>query len=198
MRPELAAAFVAPFVAGLFGLVPLMVQIATTRARRRDRMTRLNQLQAELEFLERLHALDGKVGAQDETAKLPTHLAIGDSLSNLWDRYNKLSELAPSAVAGNEQAPSQQLSFLRRAFLLYNPHTVLGWILHTLFYTGAILFVWFLFAGIVLVLTPGIGMQGLLGAGIIALPLGIALFIIQRRARRNAVRSAAQPEVPNA
>jgi hypothetical protein len=174
-----------------------MVQIATTRAQRRDRMTRLNQLQAELDFLERLHALEGKVGAQDETAEPRTDLAIGDSLSNLWDQYNMLSELAPSAVAGDEQTPSQQLSFLRRAFLLYNPHTVVGWILHTLFYTGGILFVWFLFAGFILVTAPGIGMRGLLEAGIFALPLGIALFIIQRRARRNAVRSAAQPEVPN-
>ena len=44
MRTELAVAI----VAGLFGLVPLMVQIATTRAQRRDRMSRLNQLRAEL------------------------------------------------------------------------------------------------------------------------------------------------------
>ena len=78
MRPELAAPFVAPFVAGLFGLVPLMVQIATARAQRRDRMTRLNQLQAELEFLERLHALEGKVGAQDETAAPRTDLAMSE------------------------------------------------------------------------------------------------------------------------
>jgi len=38
MRPELAVAF----VAGFFGLIPLMVQIVTTRTQRRDRMTRLN------------------------------------------------------------------------------------------------------------------------------------------------------------
>ena len=125
MRPELAAAFVAPFVAGLFGLVPLMVQIATTRARRRDRMTRLNQLRAELEFLERLHALEGKVGAQNEAAKPRNDLAIGDSLNRLWDQYNKLSALAPSTVVGDKQ-PSSQLPFLRRTFLLYTPHTTSG------------------------------------------------------------------------
>jgi hypothetical protein len=99
MRSELAAAFVAPFVAGLFGLVPLMVQIATTRAQRRDRMTRLNQLQAELEFLERLHALEGKVSAQDETAKPPTHLAIGDSLERVMNSLRNGSGMRETEIA---------------------------------------------------------------------------------------------------
>jgi hypothetical protein len=174
-----------------------MVQIATTRAQRRNRMTRLNQLQAELEFLERLHALEGKVGAQDETAKPPTHLAIGDSLSKLWDQYNKLSELTPSTVVGDKDPTSQQRPLLRRAFLLYTPHTTSGWILHTLFYMLAILLGFVLFDGVVL------ATQGFLGGSVTfilfyGIPLGIALFFIQRGARRNAVRSAAQPEVPNA
>src|SRR5215204_3725454 len=141
MRPELAAAFVTPFVAGLFGLIPLMVQIATTRAQRRDRMTRLNQLRAELELLERLHTLEGKVSAQDEAAKPRTNLVISEALSKLLDQYNKLSEIAPSTVVGGKEHSSRQLSFLRRAFLLYNPHTTSGWILHTLFYMCAIIFV---------------------------------------------------------
>jgi len=78
MRSELAAAFVAasvaPFVAGLFGLIPLMVQIATSRAQRRDRIYRLNQLQAELELLERLHALQAEVSTRDEATKPQTDL----------------------------------------------------------------------------------------------------------------------------
>ena len=56
MSTELTVAL----VAGLFGLVPLTVQIATTRAQRRDRMTRLNHLRAELELLEHLHTLQGR------------------------------------------------------------------------------------------------------------------------------------------
>ena len=195
MRPELAAAFVAPFVAGLFGLVPLMVQIATTRAQRRDRRTRLNQLQAELEFLERLHALEGKVGAQDETAAPRTGLAIGDSLSNLWDQYNKLSELASSAVGG-DKAPSSQRSLLRRAFLLYTPHATSGWVWHTLFYILSFTCVGWLIAGVYYAIVLGKPSQ--IGAGAAAaLFFGIPLLIIQRLARRNAVRSAAQSEVPN-
>jgi hypothetical protein len=99
MRTELAVAL----VAGLFGLIPLMVQIVSTRAQRRDRSYRLNQLQAELELLERLHALQGKVGAPGEAATPPTNLVISDSLRKVLDQYNKLSEIAPSAVGGRKQ-----------------------------------------------------------------------------------------------
>jgi hypothetical protein len=50
-----------PFVAGLFGLIPLMWQLSATRAQRQDRMTRLTHLRAELELLERLNTLRGLV-----------------------------------------------------------------------------------------------------------------------------------------
>jgi hypothetical protein len=96
MRTELAVAI----VAGLFGLVPLMVQIVSPRAQRRDRMTRLNQLRAELELLERLHTLQGEVSATDEATKPPTNVVIRDSLSKVLNQYNKLSEIAPSTVVG--------------------------------------------------------------------------------------------------
>lgn len=79
MRTELAAVL----VAGMFGLIPLMVQIATTRAQRRDRMTRLNQLQAELELLERIHTLQGEVSATDEVTKPQADVVIRNSLTGL-------------------------------------------------------------------------------------------------------------------
>jgi hypothetical protein len=188
MRPELAVAF----VAGLFGLIPVMVQIASTRAQRRDRMTRLNQLRAELELLERLSTLvEGKVSAGDEAAKPQTNLVISDSLSKLLDQYNKLSEIAPYGVVGAKPPSPRQFSFLRRAFLLYNPRTTSGWILHTLFYMLAIIFVtWFLFALIAFVPIPA----ALLVAALLDIPIGIALLIIQR----NAARNAAQLDEPNA
>src|SRR5215211_4589536 len=124
MRPELVVAF----VAGLFSLIPLIAQIASTRAQRRDRMSRLNQLRAELELLERLHTLQGEVSATDEAPKPATNVVIRDSLGKVLDQYNKLSEIAPSTVSGGKPPSTEQLSFLRRALLLYNPHTVLGWI----------------------------------------------------------------------
>jgi hypothetical protein len=196
MRPELTAAFVASFVAGLFGLVPLMVQIATTRAQRRDRMTRLNHLRAELELLERLHTLQGKVSATDEAAKPRTNLAISDALSNLWDQYNKLSEIAPSAVVGGKEPSSQQLSFLRRMFLLYTPHTSSGWILHTLFYMFAIFFVLVVFLTVGLAVEVGMG-AFLTSMIVYVIPASFLLLITQRRARRNAAHNAAQPEEPD-
>jgi hypothetical protein len=132
MSTELAVAL----VAGLFGLVPLMVQIATTRAQRRDRMSRLNQLKAELELLERLHTLQGEVSATDEAAKPQTDPVIRDSLSKVLKQYNKLSEIPPSAVDSDEASPPRQLSRFRRVFRLYRPRTISGWIVSTLVYIG--------------------------------------------------------------
>jgi hypothetical protein len=132
MSTELAVAL----VAGLFGLVPLMVQIATTRAQRRDRMSRLNQLKAELELLERLHTLQGEVSATDEAAKAQTDPVIRDSLSKVLEQYNKLSEIPPSAVGSDKASPPRQLSRFRRVFRLYRPRTISGWIVSTLVYIG--------------------------------------------------------------
>jgi hypothetical protein len=194
MRPELAVAF----VAGLFGLIPLMVQIASIRAQRRDRMTRLNHLRAELELLERLHTLQGKVNAGDDASKPRTNLIISDSLSKLLDEYHKLSEIAPSAVGGGKRPSARQLSFLRRAFLLYNPRTTSGWILHTLFYFLSLTAVGLYIASLIVSLIfysddPRIGQY--IVAGLI---IGIALLVIQRLARRNATRNAARLEEPDA
>jgi hypothetical protein len=133
MSAELAVAL----VAGLFGLVLLMVQIATTRAQRRDRMSRLNQLQAELELLERLHTLQGEVSPTDESAKPQTDPVIRDSLSKVLEQYNKLSEIPSPAVDSDKASPPRQLSLFRRVFLLYRPRSVSGWIRHTIVYVIA-------------------------------------------------------------
>jgi hypothetical protein len=188
----------AAFLAGLFGLIPLIVQIVSTRAQRKDRMTRLNHLRAELELLERIHTLQGQVGARDEAAKPQTKLVVSDRLSNLLDQYKKLSEIAPSTIVGGKQPSPQQLSFFRRAFLLYNPRTTSGWILHTLFYMFSIIF-WFMFLVGVFAIGWEFGIDDFfLFAGVFLIPIGIALLIIQRFARRNAARNATQLEEPNA
>jgi hypothetical protein len=199
MSTELAVAL----VAGLFGLVPLMVQIATTRAQRRDRMSRLNQLRAELELLERLHTLQGEVSTTDEATKPQTNVVIRDSLSKVLDQYNKLSEIAPSTVVGGKQPSPENLSFIRRAFLLYNPHTTSGWIFHTLFYMLAIIFV-----SLSVLWSPyfydpkylsSMGVGGMVAAlFLLSIPVGIPLLITQRLARRNAARNATQLEEPDA
>ena len=196
MRPELITVLVAPFVGGLFSLVPLIVQIVSTRAQRRDRMTRLNHIHVELELLERLHTLQEKVSATDDTARPQTTLHISDALSKLLEQYNELSEIAPSAVGGGKRSSPRQPSFFRRALLLYYPYTTSGWILHTLFYFLSLTSGLYI-ASLIVSLTlysddPRIGQYIVAG-----LFIGIALLVIQRLARRNAARSAAPLEEPN-
>lgn len=161
-------------------------------------MSRLELLRAEIEFLERMHALGGKVGAQDEAeaANSRTGLAIGDSFDALWDRYNKLPELAPPAGTADKGTLSQRRSLLKRAFLLYTPQTAMGWVFHTLFYMFVILFA-FVLSGAVALAAGGYWVGAAQVMGFYGIPFGIALFIFQRRARQDATRSAPQPEVPN-
>lgn len=151
----------------------------------------------ELELLERLHALEGKVSAGDEAAKPQTNLVISDSLSKLLEQYNKLSEITPSGVVGGKQPSPRQLSFLRRAFLLYNPRTASGWVLHTLFYMFGFTCVGWLIGGVYYAIVLDKPSQ--IGAGaFVAFVFGIPLLIIERLARRNAARSAVQLEEPKA
>jgi hypothetical protein len=189
---RIPAEVIVVLVSGSFGLIPVMVQIASTRAQRRDRMTRLNHLRAERELLERPNTLRGQVSAGDEAAKPRTNLIIRNALSNLLDQYNKLSEIAPSAVVGAKRPSPRQLSFLRRAFLLYRPHTISGWILHTLFYIFAIIiastFLTIVAAPLTFNIDPHHRLEYLPGWAFYAIPGGIVLLIIQRRAQRNAAQ----------
>jgi hypothetical protein len=161
-------------------------------------MTRLNHLRAELELLERLHTLQEKVSATDEAAKPQTNLVISDSLSKLLDQYNQLSEIAPSAISGGKQHSPRQLSFLRRAFLLYTPRTTSGWILHTLFYMLASIVAVTLLSLLPSTFAGTFAVEDYLLLFILFSPIGIALLIIQRLARRNAAHNAAQLEEPTA
>jgi hypothetical protein len=136
---------VVALLAGLFGLVPVMVQVITARAQRRDANTRLNNLRTELEFLERLSALQEKLGAagDDDTPQPLMQSRIRAAVSSLLERYDALPESVPS-LAGAKPFPRRfpkRLPLLRRAFLLYKPETPLGWLLHTLFYTLTIVLI---------------------------------------------------------
>jgi len=186
-------------VAGIFGLIPLIVQISTTRAQRRDRMTRLNHLRAELELLEHMHTLQGKVSAPDEVAKPQTNDVISDSLSRVLEQYNNLAEFAPSTVVGGKPSSPRELSFLRRVFLLYNPRSLLGWIFHTLFYISTMIFGFDLLLDLPLLLLfqRGIG-EVLSEVASNILVFGLLSLIFQRLARRNASRNVARLEEPNA
>lgn len=189
-RPNVSTQLLVALVPGLFGLVPLIVQTVTARAQRRDRMTQLNQLRAELEILERLHTIQEKVGASGEAANGQTTIDINDALSRVLDQYNKLAELAPSDVVGSKQRSTQQLSFLRRVFLLYDPPTNLGWMLHTLFYMLAFILVSYSLTAAIFFDWGDI----LEAALLIGIPGSIALLVTQRLARHNAAYNTRQLE----
>jgi hypothetical protein len=184
-------------VAGIFGLIPLIVQILTTRAQRTDRMTRLNHLRAELELLEHMHTLQGKVDAPDEVAKPQTNAVISDSLSRVLEQYNNLAEIAPSTVVGGKPPSPRELSFLRRVFLLYNPRTLLGWIFHTLFYISTMIFGLDGLLDLSILFQRGVG-EFLSEVASNVLVFGLLSLIFQRLARRNASRNVARLEEPNA
>jgi hypothetical protein len=179
-------ALVVTFVAGCFGLIPLMWQISVTRAQRRDRMTRLSHLRAELELLERLNTLQGAVSAGDEAAKRKLDLTISNALSYVMGQYNALAEIAPSKiapsteVAGKQRSP-REISFLRRAFLLYDPDSALGWILHTVFYVVGIISLMLL----LITWIPPFDPWAIAGGVMLATPLVILLLIVRYLARRH-------------
>jgi hypothetical protein len=184
-------ALVVTFVAGCFGLIPLMWQISATRAQRRDRMTRLSHLRAELELLERLNTLQGAVSAGDEAAKRKLDLTISNALSYVLGQYNALAEIAPSkiapstVVAGKQRSP-REISFLRRAFLLYDPDSALGWILHTFFYVVGIISLMLL----LITWSPPFDPWAAAGGVMLATPLVILLLIVRYLARRHLRRTS--------
>jgi len=187
-----------PFVAGLFGLIPLMVQIATARAQRKDKTARLNNLRSELEFLERLNTLHVQIGASNEDAQRQVSSVISSAVSKLLDQYNTLPEPARPGAAG-EQSFQEKLSFVRRMFLLYTPHTVAGWTLHTVFYAGSLFFVTMCIASVADRYDPASGadmLAPLLAVWVVI--LGIPLVILQRLARRQDRRDTARLEEPDA
>jgi hypothetical protein len=141
-----------------------------------------------MELLERLHTLQGKVDATDEAAKPQTNLVISDSLSKILDQYNKLSELQPSRVVGGNEPSQEKLSFFRRMFLLYTPHSVPGWVLHTLFYTLSLVFwTWTLFF-LVGGSARGYDTADLAIWAIVDIPIILLLLIIRYNARRHAAK----------
>jgi hypothetical protein len=112
-------------------------------------------------------------------------------------RHNLIQQhLIQQHLIGGKEPSSQQLSVLRRTFLLYTPHTTAGWILHTLFYLIGLVFVYW-----------SLGVGGSAGGysardfgwwAFFATPCVVVLLIIRAMARRNAAHNAAQPEEPNA
>jgi hypothetical protein len=163
-----------------------MLQIATAIAQRRDRMTRLNRLRAELEFLERLNTLHTEFVARDKDAQNQVNTRISSAVSNLLDEYSTLIETDCPAVVGSKPPSQQKPAVFRRLFLLYSPSTTPGWVLHTVFYMVGLVFVtWTLFF-LVGGSAGGFDSADVTVYAVIGTPLVIVLLVIRGLARRNA------------
>jgi hypothetical protein len=74
---------------------------------------------------------------------------ISSAVIKPLDEYSALVETERTAVVGRKPPTQPKPSFFRRAFLLYSPHTTVGWVLHTLFYMVGLIFVTWAFIAIV-------------------------------------------------
>src|SRR5262245_42314933 len=113
-------------IAGLFGLVPVIVQLVAARSQAKSRNNEVARLGAELEFLTKLDTLS-RAAVKDVPVPPPV-VGLHDDLARLLSDYRAIR---PFAI----QHPGPgTLSFVSRLFLLFRPHSAPGWLLHTVFY----------------------------------------------------------------
>lgn len=112
-------------IAGVFGLIPALLQWVAALSQRRDRATRLEQLRGELEFLERWSQL--KLRIQPAVVG-ETDRELQSALDRLLAEFHVLSRRGEPSLARAD------LSRTRRIFLLYTPPTRRAWRWHTVFY----------------------------------------------------------------
>jgi hypothetical protein len=108
-------------IAGLFGLLPAIMQFLAQRATARSHNNHIARLMSELEFLERVSSLS-KSGERAQ-------LDVNPDAARILSEYRALREGEAKAA----QKPVK-VSFVRRLLLLFTPPTATGWVLHTAFY----------------------------------------------------------------
>lgn len=126
-------------IGGLVALVPVLFQIISNRARRKSSEYKLSSLASELEFLEKWSALYDRHQQVDEAARSASTAAnVASKLEDVYSRYLLIT------LHGHKEipTPATNLSFLRRAFLLFKPTSAKGWLYHTIFYYFAIFMPW--------------------------------------------------------
>jgi len=117
-------------VAGLFGLLPVLLQWLSARGAAKSRNTRITLLSEELQFLERWVNLS-RVGLGEGQTQPGGTLsqAVQADLAQILAEYRSLREQELKSHARPES-----VSFGRRALLLFRPSTGRGWLIHTTFY----------------------------------------------------------------
>src|SRR4051812_12408379 len=116
-------------VAGLFGFLPVLLQWLSARAAAKSRTSRITLLSEELKFLEQWVNLSNVRSPEEQTPERPrVPEAIQVELANILSEYRSLRE---QELKG--QARPENVSFLRRALLLFRPSTRIGWLIHSTF-----------------------------------------------------------------
>lgn len=169
-------------ITGLAGLIPLVVQGISNRARRKSHGHRLASLAAELEFLEKWTGLlkeyqPDRLAQQTES----TSAAVVTDLESILGQFQSLRAVKET----HKKKPIPDVPLLRRVFLLFLPVSFKGWIYHTLFY------VLFVFCGALIIselwnpaMEPGTGTFTDLLIGL-AVIFGLPLTILSHRANHD-------------
>ena len=113
---------------GLVALIPALLQFISDRGKTRSRNHQVSRLSTELEFLERCANLSRLDKEQAQQAGMPP-LAVEQDLARILAEYRSLKE----DELQDQRGPAQ-VSFGRRALLLFRPSTGRGWLIHTTFY----------------------------------------------------------------
>ena len=116
---------VVALLAGVFGLLPVLLQWLSERSKSRVRDRQVTRLQSELDFLEHWANLS-QAGAPEGASASPD---IQPQLDRLLTQYDDLKhkELHP-------EERSLEVGLVRRMFLAYAPSGPLAWGVHTIFY----------------------------------------------------------------
>ena len=117
-------------VAGLIGIVPALLQWLSARNKVKSKEHDLYKLSNELEFLERLAKFTQERDTETaEQGKNEFAKSIAAEVERLFYQYKLLQNLESEVVA-----KPVKLSLIRRSTLLYQPQSIRGWVVHTIFY----------------------------------------------------------------
>jgi hypothetical protein len=171
-------------IGGLMGLVPLVVQVISNRSQRKSHGHRLANLAAELEFLEKWthlrkeHQADGVMTQSDSSGA-----GVVSDLERILTQFQSLKLRKEE----HEKKPIHDVSFLRRAFLLFLPVSAKGWLYHTAYYVLAFMTWWMIWVSIfdVLFSWPNLDSDLILGTTIFVLILSVPTTIFWRKANRD-------------
>lgn len=125
-------------VAGLFGLIPAVLQWIAERAKRRGKSHVLSELKDELDFLEKWGKAIRDLGVSPTATEnaagssMPSLLAseIEKDMRRVLQRYRQIG--AFKQVVDNREI--LELPWFRKMLLLFKPRSTLGSIYHTAFY----------------------------------------------------------------